>query len=61
MLEGPFKSAVEAEKLGILKEEYVTYRIVDGYLEKKTVVRSHKVTDNDYHDTTSVERLVEVK
>ena len=57
--DGPFKSAVEAERQGILKEEYVTYRVVDGYLEKKTVVRSHK--KEDYHDTMNVERLVKVK
>jgi hypothetical protein len=50
---------VEAERQGILKEEYVTYRVVDGYLEKKTVVRNHK--KEDYHDTMNVERLVEVK
>ena len=60
MLEGPFKTAVEAEKLGILKEEYVTYRVTDGYLEKKTVVRLHKPVGEDYHDTMSTERLVKV-
>lgn len=58
--DGPFKDKIQAEELGILKEVYTTYRVTDGYLEKSTVTRDHKVIDNDYHDTTKVERLVEV-
>lgn len=57
---GPFKTAVEAVKQGILKEEYITYKVVDGYLEKTTTVRRHKTVSSDYHDTTSTERLVKV-
>jgi len=57
---GPFKTAVEAEKQGILKEEYTTYKVVDGYLEKTVTVRTHKTVGGDYHDTTATERLVKV-
>ena len=60
MEQGPFKSAVEALDQNILKEEYTAYKIKDGYLEKTTVVRTHKVAAGDYHDTSSVERLVKV-
>ena len=61
MEKGPFKNAVEASNNNIIKEEYTTYRIVGGYLEKTTVVRNHRrvpVKDNEYHDTTFTERLV---
>jgi hypothetical protein len=58
--EGPFKAAAEAATDGVIKQELVTYRIKDGNLRKET---SHRYfTDkNDYHDTTSVEILTEVK
>ena len=59
MLEGPFKSAVEAEKLGILKEEYTIYKVRNSMLVRETHTRSHK--QSDYHDTSTVEPLVEVK
>ena len=60
MLEhGPFRSAVEAEKQGILKEEYVVYKVHNGYLVKETFVRDHK--GEDYHDTSTHTPLVEVK
>ena len=58
MKQGPFKTAIEVNNENVLKEEYTTYRVVDGYLEKTTVVRNHK--SSDYHDTTSTERLAKV-
>ena len=60
MENGPFKSAVDAEKQGILKEEYTTYKVANGYLEKTVTTRNHKTVASDYHDTTSTERLVKV-
>jgi len=60
MNNGPFKTAIEALHQNIIKEEYTTYKVVDGYLEKTVTTRSHKAVGGDYHDTTSTERLVKV-
>ena len=57
---GPFKTAVEALHQNIIKEEYTTYKVADGYLEKTVTVRTHKTVGGDYHDTVSTERLVKV-
>jgi len=59
MKEGPFKSTVEAQKDGVIKEEYIVYRKRDGILVKETSVRKHKL--NDYHDISTVEPLAEIK
>jgi len=60
MENGPFKNAVEALDQGVIKEVYTTYKIKDGFLERATVTRDHKVVGGDYHDTTTTERLVKV-
>jgi len=61
MEDGPFKSAVEALQDNIIKEVYITYKVKDGYLEKTTSTRDHKMKDSDYHDITSTERLIKVE
>jgi len=51
-LDGPLVSAFEAGTDGVIKQEFVTYRIRDGMLVKETT--SRKFQGNDYH-------LLEVK
>ncbi len=58
--EGPFKAAAEAATDGVIKQELVTYRITNNMLRKETSHRFFSSND-DYHDTTSVEILTEVK
>ena len=54
--EGPFKSAVEASKLNVIKQELVTYYVnEDGNTCKETATR--KFFTDDYIDTTSSENL----
>ena len=59
-LDGPLVSAFEADTTGVIKQEFVTYRIVDGMLRKETTVRKFQ-SNNDWHDSSSVEPLAEVK
>jgi len=54
--EGPFKSAVEASKLNVIKQELVTYYVSeDGNTCKETSTR--KFFSDDYIDSTSNENL----
>lgn len=59
-LEGPFVSSFESDVTGVLKQELVTYRIKDGMLRKETTTRKFNNNQSDWHDTNSVEPLVEV-
>tara|TARA_Y100000389_G_scaffold132579_1_gene130020 strand:+ start:3412 stop:3600 length:189 start_codon:yes stop_codon:yes gene_type:complete len=58
-LDGPLVSAFEADTNGVIKQEFVTYRIREGMLVKETT--SRKFQGNDYHDVSSTEPLLEVK
>tara|TARA_B100000900_G_scaffold371027_1_gene349972 strand:- start:900 stop:1097 length:198 start_codon:yes stop_codon:yes gene_type:complete len=58
-LEGPLVSAFEADTNGVIKQEFITYRVRDGMLVKETTTR--KFQGKDYHDVSSVEPLTEVK
>jgi len=59
-LDGPLVSAFEADTTGVIKQEFVTYRIVDGMLRKETTTRKFR-GNNDWHDCSTVEPLTEVK
>jgi hypothetical protein len=59
MKEGPFQTAVEAQKTGVIKEEYIVYRKRDGMFVRETSVRNH-LSNNDYNDTSTIEPLVEM-
>ena len=59
-LDGPLVSAFEADTTGVIKQEFVTYRIVDGMLRKETTTRKFR-GNNDWHDSSTVEPLTEVK
>lgn len=59
--DGPFVSAFESDVTGVIKQELVTYRVKDGMLRKETTTRMFRENGKDWHDTSSVEPLVEVK
>ena len=59
--DGPLKSAIEASKEGIIRQEYTVYRERNGMLVKETIVRKHKGDEFNYHDTSFIETLAEVK
>ena len=60
-LDGPFTSAFESDVTGIVKQELTTYRVKDGMLRKETTTRLFNKDNTDWHDTSSVQPLVEVK
>ena len=57
-LDGPFVSAFESDINGVIKQELITYRVVNGMLRKETTVRRFQETD--WHDTSSVEPLMAI-
>lgn len=60
-LEGPLVSAFEADTQGVIKQEFITYRVKDGMLRKEITVRKFHSDGKDWHDSSSVEPLAEVK
>ena len=61
MSDGPLKSATVdgmSDLKGVIKQEFVTYRVKDGMLRKETTTR--KFYNEDYHDSTTVEPLMQV-
>ena len=60
-LDGPLVSAFEADTTGVIKQEFVTYRIVDGMLRKETTTRQFSKDGTDWHDSSTIEPLAEVK
>lgn len=60
-LDGPLVSAFEADTQGVIKQHLITYRVKDGMLRKETTTRQFNPDGTDWHDSSSVEPLVEVK
>ena len=58
--DGPFVSAFESDTTGVIKQKLITYRVVDGMLRKETTTRQFQ-GEQDWHDTSTVEPLAEVK
>ena len=53
--DGPLKSAFDAlESQGVVSHTLITYRYVNGQLQKETVTRKYQ-TDGDYIDSASIE------
>ena len=53
--DGPLKSAFDAlESQGVVSHALITYRYVNGQLQKETVTRKYQ-TDGDYIDSSSIE------
>ena len=57
--EGPLKTAAENND-GVIKQELINYRIVDGMLYKEEVTRQFR-SDGDYTDHTTTTPLVQVE
>ena len=55
--DGPLKQAINAEDSSIIKQELITYRVIDSVLTKETVDRRF-YGSGDYIDSTSYEPLV---
>jgi hypothetical protein len=60
-LDGPFVSAFESDVTGVIKQEFITYRVKDGMLRKETTVRQFTDDNKDWIDTSTVQPLAEVK
>lgn len=60
-LDGPLVGAFEADTDGVVKQEFITYRVKDGMLRKETTTRTFQGNGKDWIDTSSVVPLVEVK
>lgn len=59
-LDGPLVGAFESDTTGVIKQQFVTYRVKDGMLRKETTTRTFQSDGKDWIDTSSVEPLVEV-
>ena len=59
--DGPLVSAFESDPEGVIKQELVTYRIKDGMLRKETTTRKFNLDQTDWHDSNSVEPMMEIK
>ena len=57
--EGPLKTAAEIND-GVIKQELINYRIVDGMLYKEVVTRQFR-SDGDYTDHTTTTPLTRVE
>jgi len=56
--DGPFKRVLDRMD-GVFRKEIINYKIEDGYLVKETSIRDF--SEGDYHDTTSIQRIVKVE
>ena len=59
--DGPFVSAFETDPTGVIKQELVTYRVKDGMLRKETTSRKFNSDQTDWHDSQSVDPMMEAK
>ena len=59
--DGPLVSAFESDPTGVIKQELVTYRIKDGMLRKETTTRKFNADQTDWHDSNTVDPMMEVK
>jgi len=59
--DGPFVSAFETDPTGVVKQELVTYRVKDGMLRKETTTRKFNLDQTDWHDSSTVDPMMEVK
>jgi hypothetical protein len=60
-LDGPLVGAFESDVTGVIKQEFITYRVKDGMLRKETTTRTFQTDGKDWIDTSSVIPLAEVK
>jgi len=59
MTDGPFKFAFNADTIGVIRREIITYRMRDdGRIFKEEAVRDY-YQSGDYHDSQTAVPLVE--
>ena len=58
---GPLVSAFERNVDGVVKQELITYRVKDGQFRKEITTRRFNKDQTNWHDTSSVEPLLDVK
>jgi len=59
--DGPLVSAFESDTTGVIKQVLITYRVDDGMLRKETTTRQFSKDGTDWHDSSTIEPLAEVK
>ena len=59
--DGPLVSAFESDPTGVVKQELVTYRVKDGMLRKETTTRKFNSDQTDWHDSNTVDPMMEIK
>jgi hypothetical protein len=59
--DGPFVSAFETDPEGVIKQELVTYRVKNGMLRKETTTRKFNSDQTDWHDSQTVDPIMEIK
>ena len=59
--DGPLVSAFETDPVGVVKQELITYRVKDGMLRKEITTRKFNKDQTDWHDSQSVDPMMEVK
>ena len=59
--DGPFVSAFETDPEGVIKQELITYRVKNGFLRKEITSRKFNSDQTDWHDSQSVDPMMEVK
>ena len=59
--DGPLVSAFESNVKGVIKQELITYRVVDGMLRKEITSRKFNSDQTDWHDSNTVDPMMEVK
>lgn len=57
-IDGPFKSAFDADTNGVVRREIVTYRMKNGMMIKETASRDY-YQSGDYHDSQNSLPLAE--
>lgn len=58
MVDGPFKSAFDADTEGVIRREIVTYRMKGNIMVKEEAFRDY-YKSGDYHDGQSSTPLIE--
>ena len=54
-------SAYETDVAGVIKQEFITYLVVNNMLRVRTVTRRFNADQTDWYDTVSVDPLMECK
>jgi len=59
--DGPLVSAFESDATGVIKQELVTYRVKNGMLRKEITTRKFNSDQTDWHDSSTVDPMMEIK